>query len=159
MQRIVYLTAWAGIFLSAHVLFSQPGQKEGLLVGTVFAEDEDSGLAGAQVAVERTALTAVSDENGAFVLRLPSGIWRLRVSHIAYESVSKEIRILPQERHHLKIVLPGKNIFSEELVTGTVAPAGAASATLSVNVVSPPSSHPDDHLRWLLMRIALSPFL
>lgn len=67
----------------------------GTLAGYVTSATTGMPLAGAQIALEGTAITAMSDNGGTFTLELPRGSYTLRVSHPgAGERVFDGVRII-----------------------------------------------------------------
>lgn len=98
LLMLVSITSQAQSFLSAKVV-----------------DNEQTPLSGATVQVLQQNKAAVTDNQGAFSIKLPKGSYTLKIAYLGFQSVTKEIST---EVNDLVIVLtPEENVLDEVLVS------------------------------------------
>lgn len=93
-------------------------QVKGSIVGVVRDEKTGEAIVGANVLIENTPIGAATDLNGKFYLKeIASGIYNIRVSHIAYQTkIITDVRVETEKTTELRITLSSNVIETNEIV-------------------------------------------
>jgi iron complex outermembrane receptor protein len=107
----------------------------GTITGTVKDAATGEALIGASVYLDGTTTGTVTDFNGAFILRSPTGQQMLIVSYLGYTAVSQRVEVVGGIEQVLNISLSPSRLLSEEVVVSASRKAEKltnAPATISV---------------------------
>jgi len=115
--------------------FVSTGYSQIMISGSVTDKKTGDPLAGANVLVENTYLSAISDNNGQFAIKnLRPGIISLKLFYMGYETLSVEIKILQDTV--LFFLMETKAILGEEVnIVATRAQSKTTFTTLTVKQI------------------------
>lgn len=92
-------------------------QTTGRIVGKVTDSESGDFLPGANVVLEGTTIGSATDAEGNYrILRVPPGIYTLKVSYIGYESYSAQVQVVAGEELRQEIGLAASYVAAEEVV-------------------------------------------
>lgn len=120
MSGIRYMTAVLGLcmFLAATVASAQ-GMEEGLISGRVVAADNSVAVQ-ATVALEGTAYSSVTNEQGLYHLKAPAGTYRLVVTGTGYREARHDVTIRAGARVKFNVRLKAQDrVLGEAVVSAT----------------------------------------
>ncbi len=126
-HKLAYAAIVAVMFLLNQSLFSQHR-----LTGKITAGDTGQGLAGANVTLEKTAHSAVSEPDGTFAMsRIKPGRYSLRVSFVGYKTARIELDI--RRDTAVSVTMEGDALLGEEVnIVATRAPQKSPAAFTSL---------------------------
>lgn len=103
------------LFFLFTLLINDLSAQQAMIKGRISHKSE--GLPGAVVAFEILGKGAVSDENGYYKISdLPAGKYRLKISLIGYETLTKEIVLTEGKEHNLDIALMQDPLMLSEMI-------------------------------------------
>lgn len=89
----------------------------GKVIGIVFDRDSRAPLIGGQVVVEGTNLGNVTDDDGYYFLHfVPVGVHRVRADYLGYQTLSQELRILPDQTMTIDFAMAPDMVQAAEIV-------------------------------------------
>lgn len=118
LRTVVVAAAWVGGFVPTPA----SAQEVRELPGVVVDRGTGQGVGGVLLRVRGTEVTAVTDDQGAFVLRgVPAGRWTLRLQHVAYGVHDHDVELDPALNPELVIRVTPQAIELEALVVEAAA--------------------------------------
>ncbi|HEV7514368.1 MAG TPA: TonB-dependent receptor plug domain-containing protein, partial [Candidatus Acidoferrum sp.] len=99
-------------------LWSQAQQGTGTLQGRA-TDPTHTALQGARATLQPTGVTAVSDEQGQFIIPgVPAGQYTLTVSYLGFSDFSKSVTVIPGQLTQVDALLPVGAVSEEVIVRG-----------------------------------------
>lgn len=110
----------------------------GKLTGKVIDAQTGEPLIGANVLIENTNLGAAAGVDGTyFVLNIPPGTYRVKISYIGYETTTvDEVKIIVDQTTSLPVELRAKSVQVDEIVVTAKTPLIHRDLTSSVSVLT-----------------------
>lgn len=113
----------------------EPRVQDGRITGRIVAAGTGRPIASAQVHLPGPELGALTGSDGTFVLEnVPAGTYEIRVQHMGYGSVTREVTVVPDETTEVTFELQAQALALDQIVvTGT---AGGTQRRSIGNVVA-----------------------